>query len=233
MENYLEIANGPVMWLVCGMAVALVIIQSILFLRKSITSGRELGITNQQLRHAAKASAISAIGPSLVILAGMISLLVTMGGPIALMRLSYIGSVQFELMSAEFGAQAVGVSLDGPDMNAIAFTNGVWVMALGSFGWVLFTALCTHKMDKFRYVLAGGRKAFLPILSVAAMLGAFGYLASDRIMRFDQGAVSCVAGFVLMAAIGLVNQKWKKQWLKEWSMCIAMFGGMLIAVALY
>ena len=47
MENYLEIANGPVMWLVCGMAVALVIIQSILFLRKSITSGRELGITNQ------------------------------------------------------------------------------------------------------------------------------------------------------------------------------------------
>lgn len=63
MENYLEIANGPVMWLVCGMAVALVIIQSILFLRKSITSGRELGITNQQLRHAAKASAISAIGP--------------------------------------------------------------------------------------------------------------------------------------------------------------------------
>ena len=52
-------------------------------------------------------------------------------------------------------------------------------------------------------------------------------------MRFDQGAVSCVAGFALMTVIVLVNQKWKKQWLKEWSMCIAMFGGMLIAVALY
>lgn len=231
--DYLKIANGPVMWLVCGLGVGLVLVQSILFLKKSITSGRELGITNDQLKHAVKASTISAIGPSLVILAGMISLLVTMGGPIAWMRLSYIGSVQFELMSAEFGAQAVGVSLDGPDMNAIAFTNGVWVMALGSFGWVLFTGLCTHKMDKFRNVLAGGRKAFMPILSVAAMLGAFGYLASDRIMRFDQGTISCIAGFVLMGLIVLINRKLQKQWLKEWAMCISMFGGMLVAVALY
>lgn len=230
--DYLKIANGPVMWLVCGLGVGLVLVQSLLFVRKSIVTGRELGITNQQFKSAVKASTISAIGPSLVILGGMISLLVTMGGPIAWMRLSYIGSVQFELMSAEFGAQAMGVSLDGPDMNAIAFTNGVWVMALGSFGWVLFTALCTHKMDKFRNVLAGGRKAFMPIISIAAVLGAFAYLASDRIMRFDQGTKSCIAGFVIMALIVIINRKAQKQWLKEWAMCIAMFGGMLVAVFL-
>lgn len=230
--EYLKIANSPIMWLVCGLGVGIVLVQSILFLRKSIAASTQLGITGAQLKSAVKASSISAIGPSLVILAGMISLLVTMGGPIAWMRLSYIGSVQFELMSAEYGAQAMGVSLDSPDMNALAFTNGVWVMALGSFGWVLFTGLCTHKMDKFRNVLAGGRKAFLPILSVAAMLGAFGYLASDRIMRFDQGSVSCIAGFVIMAVIVMINRKLQKQWLKEWAMCIAMFGGMLTAVVI-
>lgn len=230
--DYLKIANSPLIWLSAALGVGIVVLQSILFVRKSFRTGKGMGITPEQFKRAAKASMISSIGPSLVILAGMISLLVTMGGPIAWMRLSYIGSVQFELMSAEFGAQAMGVSLDGPDMNAIAFTNGVWVMALGSFGWVLFTGLCTHKMDKFRNILAGGRKAFMPILSVAAVLGAFAYLASDRVMRLDQGAVSCVAGFIIMSLIVMANRKLQKQWLKEWAMTFAMFGGMLVAVLL-
>lgn len=227
--DYLNVANSPVMWIVCGLGVGLVLFQSLLFLRKSLMVGKELGLTNKQYKTAIKSSAISSIGPSLVILAGMVSLLVTMGGPIAWMRLSYIGSVGFELMSAEFGAQALGISLGGPDMNALAFTNGVWVMALGSFGWVLFTGLCTHKMDNFRSLLAGGKKAFMPILSVAAMLGAFAYLGADRVMRFDNGSISCVVGFIIMAIIVIANKKLQKQWLKEWGMTIAMFSGMIIA----
>lgn len=230
--DYLSVANSPLIWFSAALGVGIVIFQSFLFVRKSFRTGKELGITPEQFKQAAKASMISSVGPSLVILAGMISLLVTMGGPIAWMRLSYIGSVQFELMSAEFGAQAMGVSLDSIDMNAVAFTNGVWVMALGSFGWVLFTALFTHKMDKFRNILAGGRKAFMPILSVAAVLGAFAYLASDRIMRMDQGTVSCIAGFIIMALIVILNRVLQKQWLKEWAMTFAMFGGMLIAILL-
>ena len=59
----------------------------------------------------AVSSAITSIGPSIVILSGLLSLLITVGGPMAWMRLSMIGSVMFESMAAGFGTSSVGVQL--------------------------------------------------------------------------------------------------------------------------
>ena len=49
-----------------------------------------------------RVSAISSIGPSIVILVTMISLIVSMGAPVSWMRLSFIGSVNYEAMAAGF-----------------------------------------------------------------------------------------------------------------------------------
>jgi hypothetical protein len=160
----------------------------------------------------------------------MVSLLVAMGGPVSWFRLSYIGSVAYELMAAGFAADAMGITLGGPDMNATAFACGVWVMTLGSTGWVLFTALATPKLDKFRYVLAGGRKAMLPIVSAGAMCGAFAYLSLDRVFRFDQQTLAAIVGFIAMSIFMVYNKKPQKQWIKEWALTIAMFIGMFATV---
>lgn len=228
--NYLEIANSPLMWLSCGLCVGLVLFQSALFVKKSLSTGKEMEITELQFKSAIKSSFTSSIGPSLAILAGMVSLLVAMGGPISWFRLSYIGSVAYELMAAGFGADAIGVTLGGADMNAVAFANGVWTMTLGSIGWVAFTALATPKMDKFRYVLAGGKKAMLPIVSAGAMCGAFAYLSLDRVFRFDNQTVAAFVGFGVMAVFMLYNKKLQKQWVKEWAFTISMFVGMIVSV---
>lgn len=228
--NYMEIANSPLMWLSCGLCVGLVLFQSALFVKKSLSTGKEMEITELQFKSAIKSSFTSSIGPSLAILAGMVSLLVAMGGPISWFRLSYIGSVAYELMAAGFGADAMGVTLGGADMNAVAFANGVWTMTLGSIGWVAFTALATPKMDKFRYVLAGGKKAMLPIVSAGAMCGAFAYLSLDRVFRFDNQTVAAFVGFGVMAAFMLYNKKLQKQWVKEWAFTISMFVGMIVSV---
>jgi len=63
------------------------------------------------MKSAMKSSFITSLGPSVVILTGLLSLLVTVGGPMAWMRLSFIGAVMFELMAAGFGAEAVGVKM--------------------------------------------------------------------------------------------------------------------------
>lgn len=228
--NYLEIANSPIMWLACGLCVALVIFQSTLFVRKSLKTSKELGITDQQIRSAVKASTSSSIGPSLAIVAGMISLLISMGGPISWFRLSYIGSVAYELMAAGFGAEAAGATLGSESMNAVAFATGVWVMTLGSLGWVVFTGLATHKLDGMRLKLAKGSTTLLPLVSAGAMSGAFAYLSLDRVFRFDVQTIAAISGFAIMAALGLYNKKANKQWVREWGFTIAMFAGMLISV---
>ena len=68
----------------------------------------------------------------------MIALLVSLGGPIAWMRLSFIGSAMYEMMAAGFGTQAVGVTLGKDPMTGIAFANAVWTMTLGALGWIVF-----------------------------------------------------------------------------------------------
>lgn len=224
------IANSPIMWLACGMCVALVLFQAAVITIKSLKIGKTIGITDNQIKDAVKSSAIASFGPSLAVLAGMVSLLVAMGGPVSWYRLSYIGSVAFEMMAAGFGAEAYGVTLGGPDFNGEAFAAGLWTMVLGSVAWVIFSGLFAHKMDSFRGVLAGGRKEFLPVVSIGAMCGAFSYLTIDRVARFDSQTVAAIAGFAIMAVFAAYNKKANKKWIREWGFCISMFAGMAISI---
>lgn len=228
--DYMEIANSFPMWIAAALAVVLVLFQSFIFVRKSLVDGKKIGLTNKQMKSAMRSSAISAFGPSLVILAGMISLLISLGGPISWMRLSFIGSVMFELMAAGFGTGAMGVKLGSDAMTGIVYANAVWTMILGAIGWLLFTALFTHKLDKVREKMAGGNKKLIPIISVAAMLGAFAQINSSRILQFDKGTLALVVGAVCMIILQKMASNGKNAWIKEWALTISMFTGMLVAI---
>ena len=71
--NYLELANSPLMWVGAAIAVGIVVFQSVLFFRKSLKAAKEIGIEQEKINMAIKSSAISSIGPSIVILVTMIS----------------------------------------------------------------------------------------------------------------------------------------------------------------
>ena len=81
--NYLELANSPLMWVGAAIAVGIVVFQSVLFFRKSLKAAKEIGIEQEKINMAIKSSAISSIGPSIVILVTMISLIVSMGAPVS------------------------------------------------------------------------------------------------------------------------------------------------------
>lgn len=231
--DYLKLANSPLMWIGAAIAVAVVVLQSIIFFRKSLKAADEVGVSKDQVKMAIKSSAISSIGPSIVILVTMISLLVSMGAPVAWMRLSFIGSVNYEAMAAGFGAQAMGTTLE--NLNPTAFACGVWTMILGSLGWLIFTFLFTHRMGKVNHLLSKGNAKLIPIISAGAMLGAFANLAAGNF--FDElgglqiasaPAAATLAGCGFMMILTKIAKDKKVQWLKEWAFAIAMFSGMLI-----
>ena len=68
----LKIANSLPMWIACGLAVLLVIIQAVIFLKNSYETGKKMGISEEQMKKAIKSSTITSIGPSIVILSGML-----------------------------------------------------------------------------------------------------------------------------------------------------------------
>lgn len=231
--NYLDLANSPLMWIGASLAVVVVVFQSVLFFKKSLKAAKEIGITNKQIDIAIKSSAISSIGPSIVILVTMISLIVSMGAPVSWMRLSFIGSVNYEAMAAGFGAQAMGTSLE--NLTPIAFSCGVWVMVCGSLGWLIFTLIFTDKMDKVNHLMSKGNSKMVPIISSGAMLGAFANLASGNFFsaegRFAFGgapAVATIIGCILMMILTKQAKEKNISWLREWAFAIAMFSGMLV-----
>lgn len=228
-QNYMEIANSFPMWVAAGVAVALAFFQAVLFGKKSYETGKAIGLSEQRMKAAMKSSFITSIGPSLVVLTGLLSLLVTIGGPLSWMRLSFIGSVMFELMAASFGAEAVGVTMGVDPMTNEAFAAAVWTMALGSIGWIVVSTLFTDKMDGMQKKLSNGDPNLLKVISVAAMLGSFGSLSAGHILRFNKNTIACIAGGVIMYFVITISESKNIKWLKEWALAIALFGGMIVA----
>jgi hypothetical protein len=232
MSQVMEIANSPVMWAACGIAVILVIAQALLFATKSYRAGKKIGLSESQMKKAVKSSAITSIGPSIVILSGMLSLLITVGGPMAWMRLSLIGSVMFESIAAGFGTAQVGVQLGADQMTELAFTMAVWTMILGSVGWVLFATFSANRMEKVQRKISGGDTKLLIAISTAAIIGAFSALSSQHLVKMNKNSIACILGAAIMTILLMIANKKNIQWIKEWALTISILGGMIITALL-
>ncbi len=223
-----SLANSSLLWIVTLISIVIVLFQAYVFLVKSLKAGKEVGLSDKQLKIAAKTGTISAIGPSLVIVSGMLSLLVVVGAPTALMRLSYVGNVGYELLAAAFAADAYGVKLLPANMTPEIFTTALYCMALGCIGYVLIPVIFIKQLDKIRLKLAGGNAQMVTVVSSAAMLGAFAYFNAGYVVAPSRNTISMLVGFFLMSAITIIYKKTKINWLLQWGMSIAMFSGMII-----
>lgn len=229
---YMEIANSTWLWVAATPVVLVVLIQAGLFLRRAWKDGKEMGLSDDQLKSGFRAGVISAIGPSVAILAGMLALIASVGGPVAWMRLSVIGSVVFELPAAEFGLAQFGYSLGDDGITETAYATAVWSMTLGATGWLLVSAFATPHMEKVRQKIGGGKDKLIPVISSAAMLGAFAYLLTGELITGtpETGAVA-VGGLVMLGLLHIADER-DIQWLREWALGSAMIVGLFVGVAI-
>ena len=228
----MQIANGIPMWIACGVPVCVVLVQAITFLRKAYQAGNKVGLSKGQMKEAIRSGAITSIGPSIVILSGMLSLLITVGGPIAWMRLSLIGAVMFESTAANMGTSAVGVTLGVDKMTPQALTMALWTMVIGSIGWVLFATFAANRMEKVQTKISGNNAKRLTMISVAAVIGVFSAMSATHLVRMDKNAVACVLGALIMTLMMCITEKFQMKRLKEWNLTIAILGSMIITALL-
>ncbi len=232
----LQLANSAPMWIACGIPVILVVAQALLFAKKAIKDSSKMGISDEQVKKAIKSSAITSIGPSVVILTGMLSLLVTVGGPVAWMRLSMIGSVMFESIAAGIGTNTVGVTLGADTLTNEALAMGVWTMVLCSIGWVIFATISATRMDKIQNKLGGGDSKKLIKISTSAVIAVFGAMVGQNLIKaysfankafsLHPNMVACILGALFMYGCMAVSKKNPK--LKEWNLTIAMLLAVIV-----
>lgn len=238
-HDVLRIANEKGLWLIAASIVAVVVLQALLYVRLSFKVADELDYSKDKCKGAFKAGVISAIGPSIAVFIVMVGMMSVVGTPITWLRLSVIGAAPTELTAATVGAQAAGVQFGSPEYDIYALSVSFWTMAINGTGWLLITALFTHKLENIRLKIGGGNSVWLGILSIAAAVGCFGYLNANTLNGVIKSVVASApsatgpawALFGGMISMILISRVAKKvTWLQEYTLGIAMLIGMAVAV---
>lgn len=229
--NPLTLANAGIVYIVCAVVVLYVFILCIIYLRHGLQRAKELGISREAIRSTIRSSAGFSIAPSIPIILALMAMMGVLGIPFPWMRLSIIGSFQYELMTANIGASAMGVSqLGSSQMTPQVLSNAFWVMTLG-IPWGMLLAIFT--MRKFSTGLDKARKKDATKLTLIITALYFGMLSVFVGPPLVQGGLPLYTLLVSAAMFLLLNALAKKSkigWLSDYVFTFSMLGGMVFSV---
>lgn len=135
MNDYLSMVNSGAFYLIVALVLAFVVAMCFVFLIKSYKAGIEIGMDKKSLKKVITSSATFTLLPSISILLGVVALSGTLGVPFSWLRLSVIGSLQYELNVAEIAASALGLINGVSDIeNMEQFVTVALVMTAGILG---------------------------------------------------------------------------------------------------
>ena len=239
MQKWQEMANSNMMFLICGIPILLVLVQSFLFIRVGLKRTKELGMDKVNVNKAITNSAVFSILPSLPIVVGIAALMPTLGRYLPWLRLSVIGSVVYETACAEMTFVTFGL-VDGigspPEMiTGSMFTSAMWVMCTVSIIWPLVNAIGLKFYDKQMKTAVkkgGASGGFMKVAAGAMFLGLVSVMFVPRAVNFKDlvGIVSCMSAGLSVLFLDWLAKKTKIKLLSDFSFPLAMILGMAAAI---
>ena len=239
MQDYLSAVNAPQLYGLVALVLTVMTVICFVFLIKSYRAGVKLGMDKKVLRRAITSSATFTLLPSISILLGVIALSGSLGVPLSWLRLSVIGSLQYELNVAEIAAQSAGLSgLRLEELSPQAFITIALVMTVGILGGILccifFLKGYLGKLKSKPKKESSGKPGFGAHATTAMFVGLcatfvgsyVGKAVHEDIMPL---IVAIVAGIV-MAVFEYFIQKKGKAALENFSLAASMLIAMAFAV---
>lgn len=240
MDNYLEIANSNLLYVMAAIVITFVLIQSIVFLVRAWKRGLEIGLTNKKMKEAMRTSTVLSIVPTIPILLALIAMVPVLGLPFPWIRLSIVGAAPYELVAADMGAKSMGLTGLGADgYTAEAFANSMWVMSVGIIWGILF---CIFGLKAYTKKISNMKEKDSTWGSIVIMSLFFGMLSAFVAPYFGKLVVSkdgfanwipvltLVSSGSIMGVLTWLVKKFKVDWLSNFSMSISMITGMALAI---
>lgn len=226
MDEHLIIANSTLMWIACLPTVFVVLLQAILYTKKTISIALKAEIPKSECLRAFRTGMISAIGPCISVFIVMVGLMSVVGAPLAWMRLSVIGSTVAEMTTAGLGAQAVGSALGSPDFNINAYAAALWGMSYNSLSWII-AFIFIPRASKLQAKLVKRDSNYLLIGSTAALIGVMSFMTLRNSLTGWGMTTAAIASGITIVILKKTSDK--LPWLREYHMGIAMIIGMVFA----
>lgn len=227
-----SIINSPGLWIASSFMVIAVLVQSIIFFKAAWNEAPKVGITKEQRLSGARASILTAIGPSFALVIILVGLIAVLGAPTAWMRMNDIGAGRTELAVGNLVTQAVGTELNASKITVEGFDAVLWGMALNNVVWMLVALLLTHRMQKaVVYLNSKYDKLWVKMLMSAGTIGLFGYLLTSNVVGKKNPFI--VAAIVSAATMLLISNALKKYpRLQEVALGLSMVMGMIVATVI-
>jgi hypothetical protein len=218
----LPVAFHPVLWVAAACVFAVIILQSVIYLRAIRKAGAAADLTEKQVGRAVRAGAVAAIGPSLAVALVAVSLLPLFATPAVLTRIGLVGSAAFDVAAAGLAAGTQGAQLGGPTYTQKVFAIGFAAMTLGGLVWMVTALVLTPILSKGDKALRKVNPAVMTIVPAAALLAAFFTLAFAETVKSPVHLVTLLISAVVMGLCLLGAKYLKKSWLHEWGLGIAI-----------
>ena len=102
--------NSPILFVLAGVIILAVLLQSVFFLVRAIHRSKEIGMDQQKLRKTMVTAGVFTIAPAVAIVISVITLSKDLGLPLPWLRLSVVGSLSYETIAATNAESAIASS---------------------------------------------------------------------------------------------------------------------------
>ena len=232
MNGYLSIANQPILYGVVILLLLLIFLQAWVYIRMALKKAKELGIGRERLAAAVKTAAVTSVIPSIAIIIALMTLAPVLGIPVAWGRLSVIGSLSYELLAANMGAEASGAVLGGSGYDASAFLTSVCAMTAGSFVSLSLTFLFfkAYKRGLNRRLEKSGDTGWGKIMIAAIIVSMYARFMAEPVSTGGIGLATMAISALAMIGFGLLIKNGRNAWLKDFAVSFSMIIAMVSAV---
>ena len=232
MKDYLQVANSPYMYIGVVLLLGIVCWQAGVFINRSLKRAQVLGIPREKINKTVKVAALTSLVPSFAIVVALLTLAPVLGLPFSWTRLSIIGSLSYELLAADIGAKAAGVTLGGAGYGSSAFLASVCTQTIGSFvtlGLTIF-GFKWYKDRLNKSLKKAGDKSWSRILIAAIIVSMYSRFMAEPVARGGVALVTMLVSAASMILVGLLIKKCKLKWLSDFAISLSMIVGMAAAI---
>ena len=233
--------NHPILFLLAGIIVLIVLVQSLWFLRKAWRRGREIGMPMDKLKRIVIGTAVFTIAPATAIVISVISLSKKLGVPLPWMRLSVVGAITYETPAAANALNAMGLEwAKVTSLSATQYVTVAAVMTMGIMVGIWLVPVVGKKLINGMINLEKQDKKWGEIFSASMFLGmisAFLGYVFCHVAGVFRGELSglipplvMLVSALMMGLCGLALKKLGWRWMNDYALPISLLVSMASAI---
>lgn len=228
--EYLNVANGVPMLVLCTIVLLVVLAQPISMMIMAFKEGKKVGLSSDEMKKTVKSTAIFAIIPSMPVLASYLILVPTLGKYFPWLRLSVVGSVTYETTVAQQAAEAFGYSsIYDVDFPLEVFFSILLILTVCILGGNFFNLFFLKSYDQVVQKVLSKNAKFVSIMTGAIFVAMYSVFATPTVLNVGKpvGIITFLVTGVVSVIIGKASETNPK--LKEYAFSLSLLIGMVTA----